>query len=490
MKMLPKIKSLHFSWKHLLAIFVVLLFFQILISQLEHNTLRDLLSDTMDWYKQNSAEQIANLTTASIEVLLERDPLGNVPDTEIRVKSLVHALNSILKQPLMKRNVEEMCIILPYKNTFVALDHGRDLYTYFYERSFYTPTVTPVYAKAVEQYTRIHTAMMKSELITSIQEGQSTFHVYVPLVPYGEYVGAVYLRIHPDVSSISQQILASFNKTVFVFSVLVLMGLLGLFYISTYTIIERDEAWELLALEREAHAREQIAQKKERLFTKRIYHTHHKAEKVMGFINEDVDQITHENIDTMKYRIAKYANFIARVIYDMKWYNPPLNTIRSPLFRTDLNEVLRFIVENIFLRVSHPVQSIRFEFDLDPKLPAVSVNEFVVWEIVEPLIQNAIDHSGVPETVITLQTQHLPEQQCSELRIRDNGKGIRPDLLERNEAGIRYLFLENISTKEDESKHRGYGCYLAYEIAKRCGWELDADNDPMGGSVFILRIAH
>ena len=42
-----------------------------------------------------------------------------------------------------------------------------------------------------------------------------------------------------------------------------------------------------------------IAQKKEHLFTKRIYHTHHKAEKVMGFINEDLD-IVIETISVKK----------------------------------------------------------------------------------------------------------------------------------------------------------------------------------------------
>ena len=32
----------------------------------------------------------------------------------------------------------------------------------------------------------------------------------------------------------------------------------------------------------------QITYEKELIFTKRIYHTHHKAEKIMGFIKEDL----------------------------------------------------------------------------------------------------------------------------------------------------------------------------------------------------------
>lgn len=489
MKPLRRIKDIRFGWKHLLIVFITLIIFQMIISQLQQNSLRDLLSNTMDWYKQNSAEQIGNLTTSSLEVLLESDPLDGDNDRQDRARNLVHALNSILKQPLMKRNVEEMCVILPYNDKFVAVDLGQKLYSYYYNHQVVDTTIEPKYQDAVLHYAGLHEEMKRTELITSFQEGQNIFHVFVPLVPYGEQGGAVYLKIHPDVSFISQQILASFNKTALIFSSLILMGLLAIFYISTYTIIERDEAWEMLYKEREEHIREHIAQKKEHLFTKRIYHTHHKAEKVMGFINEDVEHADEKNIKEMKYRITKYANFISRVIYDMKWYNPPVQTIRNPMFRTNLNEVLRFIVDNIFLRTSNPVKSIQFAFHLDENLPAVSVNEFVIWEIIEPLIQNSIEHSGKDAVTITLKTKHFAEQNVSLLTIEDNGQGIRPDLLEKNEFGIKRIFLENISTKA-EDKNSGYGCYLAFEIAKRCGWKIDAENREGGGGKFILKIKH
>ena len=489
MKALKRIKDIRFGWKHLLVIFITLIVFQIFVSQLQQNSLRDLLSNTMDWYKQNSAEQIGNLTTSSLEVLLESDPLEDDNDRLTRSRNLVHALNSILKQPLMKRNVEEMCVILPYNDKFVAIDLGQRLYSYYYDHQVTDTLVENKYQDAVARYASLHKEMLKSELITSFQEEQNIFHVFVPLVPYGEQGGAVYLKIHPDVSFISQQILASFNKTVLIFSSLILMGLLAIFYISTYTIIERDEAWELLYKEREDHIREHIAQKKEHLFTKRIYHTHHKAEKVMGFINEDVENADEGNFKEMKYRISKYANFISRVIYDMKWYTPPLQTIRNPIFRTNLNEVLKFIVDNIFLRISNPVKTIKFNYHLDEKLPTISVNEFVAWEIIEPLIQNAIDHADREVIVITITTEYNANEKKSTLIIEDNGKGIRPDLLEKNELGIKHIFLENISTK-DEDKNSGYGCYLAHEISKRCGWKIDAENIPQGGCRFTLRIKH
>lgn len=484
-----KSKFLRFGWKHILIIFLTLIVFQVFVSHLQQETLKDHLSDTMDWYKKNSAEQIGNLTTTTLEVLLESDTQTKLGSQEIAERNLVHAFNSILKQPLMNRNVEAMCVILPYKDKFIATDHGQIIYSYFYDHEIMDFPVDSLYDTAVERYAGIHNTMIKSELTTSFQEQQNLFQVYVPLVPYGEYAGAVYLRIRPDVSFISQQILASFNKTVLIFSSLILVGLLGMFFISTFTIIDRDEAREQLFKEREEHLLEHIAQKKEYLFTKRIYHTHHKAEKVMGFINEDLEQVNESNFKEIKYRISKYANFISRVIYDMKWYNPPIQTIRGTIFSTNLNELLKFIIDNIFLRISIPVKSIKFNLDLDDKLPNIPVNEFVVWEIIEPIIQNSIDHAGKDVLLINVETKYYSAKEISELVIEDNGKGIRPDLLLRNELGIKRIFLENISTKE-EDKNCGYGCYLAYEISKRCGWEIDAENNEGPGCKFILTIKH
>lgn len=489
MKALKKNQSVRFEWKHILIIFLTLIFFQVFVTQLQQNTLRDLLSDTMDWYKQNSAEQIGNLTTTSLELLLESEPLDEHEDKADKERNLIHALNSILKQPLMKRNVEEMCVILPYNDRFVAMDLGQSIYTYFYNHQVSDTLNNPIYKNAVTRYAGIHEKMLKSELITSFEEEQNIFHVYIPLVPHGEYGGAVYLKIHPDFSFISQQILTSFKKTLLFFSSLILLGLLAMFYISTYTLRERDKARELLFSEREDHLREHIAQKKEHLFTKRIYHTHHKAEKIMGFINEDLENADENNIREIKYRISKYANFISRVIYDMKWYNPPIQTVRNQIFKTNLNEVLRFIINSIFLRISYQVKTIQFNFNLDENLPNISVNEFVAWEIIEPLIQNAIDHSDKEIIIVTISTKYDSANKSSILSVEDNGKGIRPDLLERNEFGIKRIFLENITTKE-EDKNCGYGCYLANEISKRCGWELDACNKENGGCKITLLIKH
>jgi light-regulated signal transduction histidine kinase (bacteriophytochrome) len=263
-----------------------------------------------------------------------------------------------------------------------------------------------------------------------------------------------------------------------------------MFYISTRTLNERNKIQRLFFEEQKKYLTEQINHQNEMLFTKRIYHTHHKAEKIGGFISEDLRVLTPENIDQIKYRIDKYSSFIARVIYDMKWYNPPLHTIRGPMFRTNVNDALQFIVENIFKRVSKEYAT--FELNLDPAMPDVAINEYVIWEVFEPIIQNALDHSGNDNTRVHITTTYNPATRQSTIRIEDNGKGVDPNLLELDASGVKKIFLDHVTSGEPMGKqHSGYGCYIAYEIAtQRFGWTIDVENKPTGGCQFTFTMNH
>ena len=91
-----------------------------------------------------------------------------------------------------------------------------------------------------------------------------------------------------------------------------MLGLLAIYLITSYSLRERDRTQALFFSEREQHIKEQIAYEKESHFTKRIYHAHHKAEKVMGFIKEDLKRIVGIENEDIKFRALKYANFISQ----------------------------------------------------------------------------------------------------------------------------------------------------------------------------------
>lgn len=315
--------------------------------------------------------------------------------------------------------------------------------------------------------------------------------VYAPVSIPGREGCLLMMTMSPGLSPFTREIISSYDESTIIYLSFILLGILAMYYIASYTAVERDEAQEQLVKEHEQLITEQVVHEKESLFTRRIYHTHHKAEKVMGFIKDDLRSIRPENIDEIKARVIKYSNFISRVIYDMKWYDTPVQTIRNPIFQTDMNELIRFIVQHIFQRTSTVNTNYTFELDLDPQFPRLTVNEFVLWEILEPIIQNAIEHSGESKILIRIQTRWTKPDGPGRLVISDNGRGISPDLLAIGEGGVKKLFLENASTKQSVGKNSGYGCFIAWHLATSgCGWHIDATNNPDGGARFTLDIPH
>ncbi|MDZ7269565.1 MAG: ATP-binding protein [candidate division KSB1 bacterium] len=486
-RLVARLRRHHFELKHVLVLFSIMVASQVLVSFVQKNSVRDFLVRAQEWYQRDSAERFANLAAISLELLLETASPAHRQSAADRRK-LIQAFDIIFSQQLLLQHVEEACVLVAQGERVFAIDNGTALYRFFFENPAEPPPADMPHREATRLYRQVRGRLESTEQVCNLLEGRQTFHVFVPFVPKGEYAGAVYIKNAPDFGFVTREIITRFNQSGMVFMGMILFGMLALFFVSSYSVQERDEAQQLLFKEREAQLRERIHYQKEAQFAKRIYHTHHKAEKVMGFIKEDVRMLSTANIEEIKYRVTKYANYISRVIYDMKWYEPPVLAIRGPIFQTDLNEVLRFIVEHICLRLTRQSEEFRFEMDLDPALPPVQVNEFVVWEIFEPLLQNALDHSGDGRITITVRTRFEAATGVACVVIANNGRPILPELLETNEHGIKRLFLENISTKGN-GLHSGYGCYLAYEISKqRCGWDLDAENLPGGGCQFTLRI--
>lgn len=486
---IESLKRYHFEFKHLTILFVGLILFQLVLSFVHKASLRNFVENTQEWFQKNSAEKFANLSSTTLELLVETTRLNSTQNDENR-KRVIQFFDIILSQQVLLHNVDEVCLILSDGEKIYTVDDGRVLYSFVINGRFDQIDASTRHPEAVKLYKQIHTQLETTEQIINILKDKQTYHLFVPFVPYGEFIGALYMRNTADVSFIQREIISNYEETSIVYSALFLLGLLAMYYISSYTVKERDETQNLLLEENARNIKQKIDHEKEALFTKRIYHTHHKAEKVMGFIKDDLRQLSGDNINEIKYRVSRYSNFISRVIYDMKWYDPPVQTIRNLAFKTNINEVIKFIVDNLFNRTAKRSESFSINLDLDENVPIVHINEFVIWEIIEPLIQNCIDHGGDNNLTITLRTKYNPEEKSSLLFIEDNGPGISPELIEEDENGTKKLFLENVTTKSG-SQSSGYGCYIAYEISKqRCGWDIDAENLHEGGCRFKIRIPH
>lgn len=475
-RIIENIKKYRFEFRHLTVLFLVLIVFQFILSYIQKSSLTNFLVETQNWYQQYSAEKMANLTSTSLELLLENIKIQEIKTYDEKQK-IIQSFNIIFSQQLLQQNVEDICLLVTKNGNHYAIDDGQALFDYLTGGNDFKQPESNRHELALSIYNDIEETIKLQEQINSILEGVQTFHIFVPFVPNGEFQGALYIRKTPDFTNITDEIISSYDEAAIIYSSLILLGLLAMYYISSFTVKERDQVQRQLYEENEKHIKEQIIHEKESLFTRRIYHTHHKAEKVMGYIKEDLRNINDDNFEEIKYRVTKYSNFISRVIYDMKWFDPPLNTIRNQAFNTDVNELIEFLVKHIFLRISSATDIFMFQTNLDRSMPKVHINEYVVWEILEPLLQNGIDHAGMEKVIITIRTVYDKDSKQSFVFISDNGQGIREELLKIENTGVKRIFSENVSTKFEENRNTGYGCYIAHELAtKRCGWKLDVYN--------------
>jgi hypothetical protein len=488
-RLFEKIKEYHFEFKHVTVLFIILFAFQLIITFINKAAVKNFLSSTQEWYQKDSAEEIANLTATSLELVMESiDPKNGI--NEEQSAKIIQSFDIIFSQQQLKHNIQGLYVLVRIGENIYAIDEGRTFYSFLIDHKITRKKNDPNTDKVILMYKKIEPELISNEVIKSVITDKKSINIFVPFVLRGEYIGAVYMKNTPDFSFISNQVISNYDETSVIYLSLILLGLLAMYFISSYTVKERDDAQKMLLDEHEVNIKKQINYEKELIFTKRIYHTHHKAEKVMGFIKEDLRVLSPENINDVKYRVSKYSNFISRVIYDMKWYDPPVQTIRNQIFRTNLNEVIKFIVDNIFLRITSKSNAYEIRLETDPQLPVVPINEFVVWEIIEPLIQNSIDHGGEKGLIIKCSTRYIPSENISLITIEDNGKGIDIELLKKNNEGVKNIFIENTTTKKSGLQNSGYGCYIAYEISKRCGWDLDADNIDSGGCKFIITITN
>lgn len=479
-----KIGQYHFEIRHILVLVVVIILFQLVLSYIHSVSVQNVLSKTMELYRQDSAERIAHQTATALEVLLDQS-LSNPGSRQQTTQSI----NIILNQQILQKNVDDICIVLEKEGKVIILEDGAAFYDFIYRSESVITSIPPRYRHVKEYYLAKRDEIISNEQIITQIRGSHEFQVLVPFVPKGEYIGALYVQMTPDIAGITEEISTVYNESGALFTALILFGLLAMFYISSFTVKERDYALTLLFREREGQIRQRIIHEKESQFTRRIYHAHHKAEKIMGFINEEIHGLSRENIDEFRMKVNKYARFVSRVIYDMKSVEPPIHIIRGSMFNTDVNAVIDFLVNHIFMRVFERRSSFRFELHPDPELKPININEYVIWQILEPLIQNSIDHNPQSDLVINITTRRHQDGTHGLIIISDNGRGIDTELLKIDPAtGMQELFKENVSTKNNPNES-GYGCYIAYEMAvRRCGWQIRAENRSEGGCQFILTI--
>ena len=115
--------------RHITVIALVLIVFQFVVLFMNQNSLGKVFIKSQQWYQQDAAERIANLTATSIEMLLEsKGPQAKLSDSEER--KIIQDFNIIFSQQLLDKNVQSVSILIPHGNDIIAIDDGKQLYDY------------------------------------------------------------------------------------------------------------------------------------------------------------------------------------------------------------------------------------------------------------------------------------------------------------------------------------------------------------------------
>lgn len=263
MKLPQRFESYHFEIQHILVLFIVVVVFQTALSFINSQSTHQIFQQAMEYYRRDSAERVADLTTTSLELLIEHARTENASRGENRL-STIQSFDKLLSQQMLQRNIDEVYLLVGHGDEVVALREGTEIYDLYLDHdSILNIENQPASADAISYYNEHFHSLLVDEQIISSLEGNNTFHVLVPFYDKGEIAGAAYMRVTPDVAGFLTLIESAYSQSGVLFTGLILIGFLAMFFIYSYTAQERDEVQHQLFDQRSKQLREQVEHQKE-----------------------------------------------------------------------------------------------------------------------------------------------------------------------------------------------------------------------------------
>ena len=122
-------------------------------------------------------------------------------------------------------------------------------------------------------------------------------------------------------------------------------------------------------------------------------------------------------------------------------------------------------------------KNLHLETDLDLEMPLVLHDPQLVREVIVNLLLNSVQATD-PGGWIQFQTRFDPKNGAAEIVVRDNGRGISPELLPR-------IFQPFFTTRGSEGT--GLGLSLCKRIIEQHGGNIGVFSIPGEGTEFTIR---
>ena len=193
-------------------------------------------------------------------------------------------------------------------------------------------------------------------------------------------------------------------------------------------------------------------------------------------LQDGIYELSLENLTP----IAEQSRFLTRLVEDLRTLAlADAGELTLERVETDLPALVRRVATRFEPQAKS--RGITFDFSLAEDCPTLEVDPQRIEQILNNLLNNALRYS-LEDQVIELEMVYNTRQVS--LAIHDNGPGI-PD------EELPYIF--DRFYKSDKSRIRsnggtGLGLSISRKLAEAHGGNLEAENHPQGGAVFMLTL--
>ncbi len=198
------------------------------------------------------------------------------------------------------------------------------------------------------------------------------------------------------------------------------------------------------------------------------------AERLSRRLGKTLEGPDREMLDRATATIVQQVEAMKTLVNAFRDY---AQAPRLELVPLDLNRLLSDVCE-LYVGETLPVEVL---LDPAPGLPLIRADAGRLRQLMHNLIKNAIEAvQGRPDGVVRVTTHSVEDGNGRrvELRVADNGPGIRPEF-------IQHIF-EPYTT--DKPRGTGLGLAVAQKIVEEHAGIIECHNQESGGAVFVIRI--
>jgi nitrogen fixation/metabolism regulation signal transduction histidine kinase len=195
------------------------------------------------------------------------------------------------------------------------------------------------------------------------------------------------------------------------------------------------------------------------------------AHKLSGSLSREQDTMVQRTTQT----IIKQVEAMKDMVNSFRDYarTPPAQY--APM---DLNQLMHEVIG----MYEGFQDNIQVHAELASDLPTLHADATRLRQVAHNLIKNALEAMGEGGGILDISTANVESSQGHyvELRMRDSGEGIQPEILDN-------LFEPYVTNKNQGS---GLGLAIVKKIVEDHGGVVIASNSPDGGARFIVRLPH